>query len=205
MIRKSNVVLLVPGIFDLGFSMKRMKAALDSAGFAAHYIHLEYNSGWYGMEFLSHQLGSQVEALAEPGESLALVGFSMGGIVARHYLQHLGGLGRVHKFISMASPHFGSYWANCLPYRGGRQLGVGSSFLAKMNEEVHSLAPVEPVSIWTPYDLTIVPHRSALLPLGRSYEVPVALHRWVPVDRRVISLVTDELSSALGENGRGDG
>jgi triacylglycerol lipase len=194
---RRNVVLLVPGIFDLGFSMRRMKGALDCAGFSAHYIHLEYNSGWYGMEFLSHQLKSQVEALIEPDESCALVGFSMGGIVARHYLQHLGGLDRVHKFISMASPHFGSYWANCLPYRGGRQLGVGSSFLARMNEDVHSLAAVEPVSIWTPYDITIVPHSSALLPLGTSYEVPVALHRWVPVDRRVISIVSDELRSAL--------
>ncbi|WP_237057401.1 esterase/lipase family protein [Microbulbifer sediminum] len=198
MTTRSNTVLLIPGIFDRGRSMHRMEAALARSGFSAHYIHLQYNSGWYGMEFLAHQLKSQVESLIDPGQSCALVGFSMGGIVARHYIQVLGGMERVHKYISIASPHFGSLWANCLPYRGGRQLSVGSDFLARINEEVHSLAPLEPVSIWTPYDATILPHSSALLPLGKSYEVPVALHRWVPLDQRVIDIVADELPSIPG-------
>ncbi|UHQ53704.1 esterase/lipase family protein [Microbulbifer sp. YPW16] len=196
MSNRGRVVLLIPGIFDRGKSMHRMEAVLDSAGFSAYYIHLQYNSGWYGMEFLAHQLKSQVEELVEPDQTCALVGFSMGGIVARHYIQVLGGQERVHKYISIASPHFGSVWANCLPYRGGRQLSVGSEFLARLNREIHSLEPLEPVSIWTRYDATILPHRSALLPLGNIYEVPVALHRWVPLDRRVIDIVSDELGTA---------
>lgn len=197
MTSKSRVALLIPGIFDRGGSMHEMKDALEMHGFTAHYLHLQFNSGWRGMEFLSHQLRSQVDALAREGQTCALVGFSMGGIVARHYLQTLGGLPRVHKFISLSSPHYGSYWANFLPYRGGRQLSVGSKFLQHLNEDVHSLAPTDPVSLWTPYDVTIVPNTSSRLPLGATYQVPVKLHRWVPLDKRVIDIVIAELEGAL--------
>lgn len=195
---KSRVAILVPGIFDYGWSMVRMKQALEAAGFSAHYIHLQYNSGWHGMEHLSRQLQSRVEELTGEGGSCSLVGFSMGGIVARHYLQMLGGLERVHKFISISSPHYGSYWAHLLPYLGGRQLRTGSKFLANLNRDIEVLTPTTPVSIWTPYDVTIVPHTSALLPIGRHYEVPVKLHRWMPSDPRVIDLVGGELDDAGG-------
>ena len=196
---KSNVVLLVPGIFDRGHSMLLMQQALRLAGFSAHYLHLQYNSGWHGMELLSHQLKSRVEALTERGTTCSIVGFSMGGIVTRHYLQALGGLEQVHKFISISSPHYGSYWAGFLPYRGGHQLRVGSDFLRALNDDVERLGPTAPVSIWTPYDITIVPHTSSLLPLGNTYEVPVKLHRWMPLDERVISIVNDELNAGMQE------
>lgn len=198
MSNKGKTVLLIPGIFDRGRSMHRMERVLDAAGFRAHYLHLQYNSGWYGMEFLSNQLKTQVDALIDEGSTCALVGFSMGGIVARHYLQVRGGLERVHKFISLSSPHYGSLWASFLPYSGGRQLRVGSDFLKKLNRDVHSLAPTAPASVWTRYDITILPHTSSRLPLGATYEVPVALHRLVPLDRRVIAIVSKELSAGLG-------
>lgn len=194
---KSRTVLLIPGIFDRGKSMHRMQRVLRAQGFAAHYIHLQYNSGWYGMEFLSNQLKTQMDALIDEGRTCALVGFSMGGIVARHYLQARGGLERVHKFITLSSPHYGSFWAHFLPYNGGRQLRTGSEFLERLNRDIDSLAPTEPVSLWTRYDITILPHTSSRLPLGANYQVPVTLHRLVPLDDRVIAIVADELSAAL--------
>ncbi|WP_183463395.1 esterase/lipase family protein [Microbulbifer rhizosphaerae] len=197
MTNKSRTAILIPGIFDRGKSMLRMRQALESKGFSAHCINLQYNSGWHGMEHLSRQLKDQVDALAEGNSSCSLVGFSMGGIVARHYLQRLDGVERVHKFISISSPHYGSFWAKFLPYKGGRQLSIGSDFLNTLNEDVQSLADISPVSIWTPYDITIVPHTSSRLPIGKAYEFPVKLHRWMPLDQAVISAVAAELTEAL--------
>ncbi|SHF91170.1 triacylglycerol lipase [Microbulbifer donghaiensis] len=193
---QSDVALLIPGIFDRGHSMLLMQQALKDAGFSAHYIHLRYNSGWHGMEHLSLQLKHQVDALVAKHETCAIVGFSMGGIVARHYLQVLGGIERVHKFISISSPHFGSLWAGFLPYKGGRQLRIGSDFLNALNSDVQCLSCTAPVSIWTRYDITIVPHTSSRLPIGEYYEFPVKLHRWMPFDREVIAAVTGELVRA---------
>ncbi|KUJ83720.1 lipase [Microbulbifer flavimaris] len=197
MTQKSNVVLLVPGIFDRGRSMHRMQAALQGEGFSAHYIHLRYNSAWYGVKYLSRQLEERVSEFVQPGHTFALVGFSMGGIISRHFMQARGGLPQVHKYISIATPHRGSLWANLLPYPGGRQLKIGSPLLAELNSGLEQLQTTDPVSIWTRYDATILPHSSALLPLGAHYEVPVKLHRWAALDTRVIQLVTRELQQSM--------
>lgn len=195
--QKSRVAILIPGIFDRGKSMLRMQGALHKAGFTARTIHLKTNSGWYGMEPMAEQLCELVEELAGEGETCALVGFSMGGIVARYYLQRLGGAEKVHKFIALSSPHFGSLWAHLLPYKGGRQLRIGSEFLGNLNKDAAGLEGAAPVSIWTPYDTTIVPHTSSRLPIGDTYQVPVSLHRWVPQNPAVIDIVIAELTRAL--------
>jgi triacylglycerol lipase len=194
---KSSVAILIPGIFDRGQSMLRMKQTLESAGFSAHYINLKPNTGLHGLEPLSLQVKNLVDEVSDGNSTCALVGFSMGGIVGRYYLQALGGNARVHKFISISSPHYGSYWANFLPYKGGRQLRIGSSFLTGLNAGIESLSGTAPVSMWTRYDVTILPHVNARLPIGRSYEFPVKLHRWMPSDRDVISVVSAELTEAL--------
>ncbi|WP_299581278.1 lipase [uncultured Microbulbifer sp.] len=198
--RKSRTVLLIPGIFDRGTCLLRMQRALSNAGFNAHYIHLRYNSGWHGMEHLSSQLMAKIEKLLITGETCTLVGFSMGGIVARYYLQSMSGIRKVHKFISIASPHHGSYWANFLPYKGGKQLRIGSEFLCDLNKSIHLLDQTNPVSIWTKYDVTIMPHSSAQLGLGISYEVPVILHRLMPISSKVISLTKKEVITGMADS-----
>ncbi|AWF83002.1 lipase [Microbulbifer sp. A4B17] len=195
--RKSRTVLLIPGIFDRGTSLLKMQHELAADGFDAHYIHLRYNSGWHGMEHLSSQLLAKLEHIVEKDTTCTLVGFSMGGIVARYYLQALQGIHRVHKFISISSPHYGSYWASFLPYKGGKQLRVGSDFLRKLNHGLKMLESTQPVSIWTRYDITIMPHSSAILGLGTTYEVPVILHRMMPMSRKVISVLKRELELGM--------
>ena len=177
--------------------MLRMQSALHKAGFAARTIHLKTNSGWHGIEPMAEQLGELVEELTDAGETCALVGFSMGGIVARYYLQRLEGASRVHKLIALSSPHYGSLWAHLLPYKGGRQLRLGSEFLSSLNRDTVALEGTAPVSIWTPYDTTIVPHTSSRLPIGETFQVPVSLHRWVPQNPAVIDIVVSQLTSAL--------
>ncbi|WP_444937918.1 esterase/lipase family protein [Microbulbifer sp. JMSA002] len=197
MSRKSHTVLLVPGIFDRGTSLLKMQRILSEAGYNTYYIHLRYNSGWHGMEHLSAQLMAKMENILKGEETCTLIGFSMGGIVARYYLQAMSGIDKVHKFISIASPHHGSYWANFLPYKGGKQLRVGSDFLKSLNKSIHLLEQTQPVSIWTKYDITIMPHSSAQLGIGVSYEVPVILHRLMPMSTKVISLMKNEVITGM--------
>lgn len=202
---KGRVAILIPGIFDRGKSMLRMQRALVHAGFTAHTIKLRANSGWYGMEPMALQLQELVDEVTREGETCALVGFSMGGIVARYYLQRLGGAANVHKFIALSSPHFGSMWAHLLPYKGGRQLRIGSEFLDNLNRDAAMLEDAAPVSIWTPYDATILPQSSSRLPVGRAYQVPVSLHRWVPQNPAVIDIVVAELAEVFESEGANTG
>ena len=39
-----------------------------------------------------------------------IVGHSEGGIVSRYYLKYLGGTAEVERYLSLGSPHYGTFW-----------------------------------------------------------------------------------------------
>lgn len=179
----SNVVL-VPGIFDSPVIFRSMSGFLHERGWTPLTPRLSPNDGSDGLEKLAEQLKAFVDERIEPEQRFDLVGYSMGGLVSRYYLQRLGGLRRVRRFITLAAPHNGSYMAYLLPNRGGEQMRPGSAFIEDLNRDVVMLEQVDFVSLWTPWDLSIVPARSSVLPVGRDLQVAVAAHPLMVLSRR---------------------
>lgn len=192
---KTNIVVLVHGFLDHGSLFNNLRHALRKKGYEVYAINLKPNFGLKGIEPLAEQLKTLIDSVSAPAQTVALVGFSMGGIVSRYYLQRLDGLKKVHRFISIASPHHGTYMAYLLPFKACRQMLPGSRFLAELNETAGMLGPVKPMSLWTPYDLVIVPRRNAILNLGESIRLPVWFHRWMARDKSVTSHIEQALSS----------
>jgi triacylglycerol lipase len=58
-----------------------------------------------------------------------------------------------------------------------------------VNRDVDVLGRLDFTSIWTPWDLSILPPQSSVLPVGRSIQVPVVLHPWMVWSRRSIDEV----------------
>jgi triacylglycerol lipase len=189
----ASPVVLVPGIFDTAAAYRRMAPTLQEAGHDTHAISLEPGTGRLGLDVLASQLHQFVEERIGPEAPFHLVGFSMGGLVARYYLKRLGGAARVRRFVSISSPHHGSYSACLLPNAACRQMRPGSSFLAELNRDWVLLAPVSCLSLWTPFDLSIIPPRSAVMPVGDVVRVPVAAHPFMINDRRCIRYVREFL------------
>ncbi|MFA5983122.1 MAG: alpha/beta fold hydrolase [Methylococcaceae bacterium] len=191
-----KIVVLVHGFLDQASLFKPMQKGLEQHGFTVLAINLKPCHGQHGIEPLAEQLAEFIQAaVAGSEQTIALIGFSMGGLVARYYLQYLNGLSRVYQFISIASPHYGTNSAYLLPLTSCRQMRPNSSFLMQLNATSDSLFPVNPVSLWTPYDLIILPRRNALLKLGSNIKIPVYFHRWMAKDARVISVILDILDS----------
>lgn len=193
---KTPIVVLVHGFLDHGSLFNRLRHDLRKQGFEVYAINLKPNDGRHGIEALAEQLKNFIDSISAPAQTVALIGFSMGGIVCRYYLQCLSGLTKVHRFISIASPHQGTYMAYGLPIKACRQMQPGSRFLAKLNEKVDLLKPANPVSLWTPYDLMIVPAHSAILRIGETVKLPVWFHRWMARDKRVIACITAVLADS---------
>ena len=64
----------------------------------------------------------------------------MGGIVCRYYLQRLGGIARVDRFVAISAPEHGTWWANTCPaellrWPGVAQLRPDSAFLRDLNSD----------------------------------------------------------------------
>lgn len=155
-------MILVHGIFDTGKSMRRLAAALEGNGHQCWCPNLVPNDGSIGLEQLARQLAAVVREVSDEGESYVLVGFSMGAIVSRLFLQEFEEGRRVAAFFSISGPHSGSLMAWFGRGEGARELRPGSEFLNRLNDGAERLNGMESVCYWTPFDLMIFPARSAL-------------------------------------------
>lgn len=189
-------VILAHGIFDTERVFKRLIRALKDQGFNPQAIRFRPNTGRGGLPRLAGQLADFVEKHRRDDEKVHLVGFSMGGIVSRYYLQRLGGLEKVERFIAVSSPHHGTQVGRIALNKGARELRPGSDLLVDLNRDAEQLLQVQVACLWTPYDLMIIPAQSCVLGHGPDYKFNVPVHAWMIKNRAVITKIGDLLSQA---------
>jgi len=148
---------------------------------------------------LARQVAEQADALRrESGaQQIDLLGFSMGALAARCYLQQGGGRAHVRRFISISGPHAGTLTAFALPFAGVRDMRPRSALLRALEADTDPFGNVEVHCIYTPLDLMIVPATSSILRGAHSvHRLPIPLHRWMIRDSRVLDLVASLLTRA---------
>lgn len=188
-------VLLVHGIGDDGRTMEHMARYLRAQGWRASTVTLTPNWGQRGLDELAGQIADHVAREFKPGEKFDLVGFSMGGLVARYYVQRLGGLERVRRFVTLSTPHNGTWVAHLLRHPGVRQMRPGSAFLRDLDRDAERLAGLKFTSFWTPCDAIILPPRSSEVPGARNVKMWVAMHPLMIWEPRCLRAVAAALRS----------
>jgi triacylglycerol lipase len=195
--KQRNPVLLIHGIDDTEAVFHKMAAQLRLQGWSVYSLDLVPNNGNVGLDELAKQVADYVRATFAPEQRLDLVGFSMGGIVSRYYVQRLGGINRVQRFITISSPHHGTVVAYGSWRPGCVQMRPDSIFLKDLNSDAVMLGQLNFTSIWTPYDLMIVPANSSQMSVGSEVIVPVALHPWMLTDPRSLAVVKAALAEDI--------
>lgn len=190
-------MVLVHGFKDTARKLEPMARYLRRRGWTASTITLKPSWGQAGIDELAAQLDEFVHATFAPHEKADLVGFSMGGLVCRYYLQRLGGIERVDRFVSISAPHRGSVLAHCWPGKGSRHMRPGSDFLRELNRDIAMLRKISFTSIWTPLDLMVLPARSSLLGVGREVRVMMPLHPLMVWHPRCLRLVEEALAQPV--------
>jgi triacylglycerol lipase len=192
-----NPVLLIHGIDDTGAVFERMVSYLKQDSYAVYHLDLMPNCGAIGLDVLASQVAAYIDRTFPTNQPLDLVGFSMGGIVGRYYVQRLGGIDRVQRFITISSPHLGTWAAYARLNPGCNQMRPNSPFLLNLNQDAVMLNRINFTSIWTPLDLIIVPANSSHLSVGKSIPVWVGGHAWMMTDPRSIQTVRQSLAEPL--------
>ena len=192
-----NPVLLVHGINDTGAIFHKMAPYLTQMGWSVYDLDLIPSNGELGLDQLAEQVVEYIATAFSPEQPLDLVGFSMGGIVSRYYVQRLGGIDRIQRFITLASPHNGTWTAYFRPGLGCIQMTPGSTFLQELNQDVAMLKQLNFTSIWTPFDLMIVPSISSRMRVGQDVQVPVLGHAWMLTDYWSLDAVAAALSEPV--------
>ena len=127
----------------------------------------------------AHRLADEIETAFGPTATIDLLGFSMGGVIARTWIQLLGGHRRTRRFLSLGSPQQGTLTAQPWPRRplaGIADLKPGSALLRRLNSDLSPLAGISCSSYGTVLDLMVVPGWRGVLPVGPRRMLPVWSH-----------------------------
>ena len=143
---------------------------------AGNAISLKPNDASVPFDVMAGQLDTFVMATIPVRTKFDLVGFSMGGLVARYYIQNMGGYSRVRRFITISTPNHGTFWAWLSGRAGVKQMRPGSEMLRDLNGNAGKLLSLDYTSIYTPLDLTIVPACSSRMSVARNVVSWVPLH-----------------------------
>lgn len=185
-------VILVHGIWDSSRKMRHIAKDLAEKGKTIFMIDLCPCDGSISIEEMAVQLRNFVDrkGLSE----FDIVGYSMGGIVAKYYIAELGGDMKVKKFITISSPHHGTWWAYLYPFIVGKELRPRSALLKKLEEKMTTVTSVESLSLRTPLDLVIIPATSSKISWGKNVAFINPLHLLMVRDGRVRRTVINFLS-----------
>ena len=192
-------VLLVHGIWNSGQQFARLQHELERSGTGpVRCVDLVPNTGKARLSELALQVGKAARDLREHSgsERVDVVGFSMGSLVSRCWIQRQEGRKHVRRFVSIAGPQHGTLTAYGSSLAGIRDMRPNSELLRDLAADDDVWREVELHCLWTPFDLMILPGRSGVLPGARSVQrFPVLLHRQMIRDRRVIAAVVGILTA----------
>jgi triacylglycerol lipase len=192
-----NPILLVHGLMDTSHKMRKIANHLRDLGWEVFDINLTANNGDTRLEVLAQQVADLIDRTFDPHQSIDLLGFSMGGLVTRYYIQRLGGIDRVQRFVSISAPHHGTIAAHFSMRPGCIQMRPDHEFIADLNSDVGSLNFLNFTSLWTPFDLIILPPSSSQLGIGTEISIPVVAHPLMVYDRRVLTAISEALSQPV--------
>lgn len=185
-------IILVHGIHSNAKDMARLANHLRATGRPVFTPTLTPANGTAPLEQLAAQLAEFADREL-PGRKFDLVGFSMGGLVSRYYVQRLGGIDRVGRFVTMATPHNGTVTARMFGGTGHEQMCPGSAFLADLDRDVELLGKVHFTSLYTPLDVVILPANSSVQKAARNVKVWGSMHPSFVLEKRCMRAVVDSL------------
>ena len=188
-----NPVVLVHGIHSDSRDMTRMARAFRAEGREVFTPDLAPNGGQATIEELASQLADYATKHVPRGRKFDLVGFSMGGLVSRYYVQRLGGAEHVAHLVTIAAPHHGTVFASLHPGAGAAEMRRGSTFLRDLAKDDAALSRVKFTTFHTPLDLVVVPPSSAEMPQAQNVRVWASLHPSLILERRCIRAVAAAL------------
>ncbi len=186
-------VILVHGIYSSSGDMTRLARHLEREGREVFALDLTPADGQCALDELAGQLDAFIGAKVPRGK-FDLVGFSMGGLVSRYYMQRLGGVERVDHFVTLAAPHQGTVMASLGQKTGIRQMQRRSPFLRDLERDQDRLKQVKFTSFYTPLDLVVVPAESAELPQARNVRIWSFWHPGLILEKRSLRAISLALS-----------
>jgi triacylglycerol lipase len=187
-----DVIVLLHGFMATAGVFRPMRTRLEREPgvLAASFSH----APGLGMRRIAAQLATLVRKI-HPGARVHLVGHSLGGVVARLYVQEMGGHRRVSQTFSLGSPFGGARVAERLPLLVGAELHGESALLARVRAEAHR-GGVPHTSVIGGADKLVSRADSARFPIGDAVVLEGRGHNMLLFDDEVARLILRRVRDA---------
>jgi pimeloyl-ACP methyl ester carboxylesterase len=191
--REIRTLVFVHGLAGTRANFFPLQAYLHLHGYRRQ---LSFNYKSVGsIEALALGLKRRVDASVRGGR-IDLVCHSMGGLVARWYLQQLGGARRVDRLITLGTPHAGSTSSAYVPTALVSQLRPGGPFLTRL-DALEAPAGVRVHAFAARDDKLVLPATAAFAPFGERVMFDDLGHMDMLLSPRVFSAVAQRLGEPL--------
>ncbi|MFB7574618.1 lipase family alpha/beta hydrolase [Streptomyces sp. NPDC056165] len=194
-------VLLVHGLADRESVCTALRRGLGGFG-AGPFVTVSYHALSPDIRAVARDLGEQVELASArtAGRAVVVIGYSLGGLIARYYVQRLGGDVQVPLVITLATPHGGTAAALLAPpHPLLRQLRPGSELLSELAEPAVGCR-TRFVAFYSDLDEVIIPATRGRIDHpdleACNVLVPGVGHLTLPVHQPVIDQVRSLLTAA---------
>ncbi len=186
-------VILLHGLFQNRMCWLLTRLRLQRRGFGS--VHTLNLPPWKDVESLTERLAKKVDELRHGtgGAKVHLVGHSMGGIIARNYVQVRGGAAKVDRLVLLGAPNTGSRMAPFALSPLGKLLVPGSEFLRRL-EQAELPESVAVTAVFTRHENMVLPFDNARLEGVRNVELAGMGHTSLLFHRRAFESVLEGLT-----------
>ena len=180
---KHPPLVMVHGLWDTPSLFSKLVDQLGGKRDPLLVPSLRHGLGDVPLSVLTEELNRQIIAALGTEEPLDLLGFSMGGLLARAWIQQHGGHQRTRRFICVGSPQRGTLTAQLVPRRllpSIADMKIGSRFIRELAIEharhPQRLGSIDCSSYYCQFDLMVIPSWLGTLPVGPVQTLPVLTH-----------------------------
>lgn len=199
-------VLLLHGFADNRSIFAPLRRSLRRHGWS-HVEGLNYSPLTCDVRQAAAALGGRVERLCERSghPRVDIVGHSLGGLIARYYVQRLDGHARVRTLVTLGTPHSGT---RAVPLAGThpivRQMRPNSELMADLAGPALGCT-TEFVAFWSDCDQLMMPVETARIEHAHLSVRNIALHGMghltMPVNGAVTAHIREILRGGAGAAG----
>jgi pimeloyl-ACP methyl ester carboxylesterase len=190
-----------PVILLHGFGMNRTNWIWLGRRLAGRGVGPLYGTSYFSPQPIrrsAHELAEFIEYVRarEDVERVDIVAHSLGGTVARYYIERLGGDKYVQRLVTIGSPHRGTalaHFGRLIP--SAEELRIDSPFYVEMGPVI-AREGLRYTSIWSRSDAIIEPpESSSIAPAGEDCVFDDLGHLSLLLSSRVIDIVAERLKA----------
>ena len=175
-----NPIILIHGLWNTSSIFSLISSKLDEKEVEYFAPTLNHAFGMTSIVELTNLMDQLIVEKYGLEQEIDILGFSMGGIIGRYWINKFNGHKRTKRFITIGSPHNGTLASQLVPkypFRGISEMKINSSLLRDLANYDYLLNDIDCISFFTYWDLMVFPGWRATLNVGEKISLNIFKHR----------------------------